>query len=90
MSVDCSGDIAVDVVDQTLCGLAAPDPDSSVHCAQVPQMVSVGIACLELHEEFQCRLIRLRLQTFDHFRPVLCEHMGVLAAARFVGESAMF
>jgi hypothetical protein len=91
VSIDGRGDIcdiAIDVANQTLCSLAAPGPDSSVQCAQVSQMVSVGVACLELHEEFQCRLIRLRLQTFDNFCPVLCEHVGA-SATRFVSQSAM-
>ena len=88
-SINCSSDIcdfAIDIVDQTLCALASPDSDSSVQCAQVSQMISGGIAGLELYEQFQCRLIRLCFQACDHFRPVLGERVSELAASLSVSR----
>jgi hypothetical protein len=77
------------VTHQPLDGLPAPHLHAPLQCTQVPDDVSLWIAHLELDEELQGGLVRLRFQRLKHLRPVGFEEVPPVTA-RFIGYAAVF
>ena len=65
-------------------GLSAPSSHSPLQRAQITDVVMARISRLELDEELECGLIRLRFQALDHFFPMIPEQI-LASATRFVG-----
>ena len=77
--------------DQSLNGFAAPHLQASPQRTQMVAAIESRIARLEFGEEFDGCLIRPRLQTLKHLRPVSDETLGTrTASARLIAEAAVF
>ena len=79
-----SKDPARHVADQELRGVSAPRSHPPLQRAQITDVVMARIPRLELDEELECGLIRLRFQALDHFSPMIPEQI-LASATRFVG-----
>ena len=76
------------IADQALRGPTAPSSHAPLQRTQVSHVVMARITRLELDEELECCLIRLRFQALDHFSPMVLEQI-LASATRLVGETPM-
>lgn len=75
------------LANQPLHCISPPDLEPALHCAQVPEVVPIGMPGLKIGQEFPGGLIRVGFEMLKHFRPMRCKRVRPAASTRYRGGS---